>query len=352
MYNTNLEAITIPANDPFADTNALAASPLDYRVAVSKMQAIGLTIGDADTIVGVGTKNHTYLSTLNPYFHFDNIEFDRLFSMALAREWSRDDAEPRRGLLVSGDSGTGKTTHIRQRLAIQGIPCIEVTMRADMEPTDLLYTRSIVGGDTIIEYGAGALAAKHGIPLVINEIDAAKPSTLLGLNEFFDTGTVVITETGEVIHAKRGFQVHATCNSKFLDDPTDAFAGTRGQNASVLRRFFSMVYESPTADQEADFIQSLYPDLDAGVVKKKATFVVALRDAGKTPTKIGNQNVQLSRTFCRSMVIDWLYLESTFGYMLNRGVSPGLYALGPVLTNLMPDHEKEAVKALYETILV
>lgn len=351
MYNTNLEAITVPSSDPFADTNALATDALDYKVAMSNMQAIGLKIGQADTIVGVGTKNHPYLHALNPYFHFDNIEFDRLFTMSLAREWSRDDAEPRRGLLVSGDSGTGKTTHFRQRYAIQGIPCIEVTMRPDMEATELLYTRSIVGGDTMIELGLGALAAKHGIPLIINEIDAAKPSTLLALNEFIESGTVVITETGEVIHAKRGFQVHATCNSRFLDDPTDAFAGTRGQNVSVLRRFFSMVYDSPSVTQEAEFIQSLYTDLDPAVVQKKAQFVVALRDAGKTPTRIGNQNVQLSRTFCRSMVIDWLYLESTFGYMLSRGISPGLYALGPVLTNLMPDHEKEAVKALYETIL-
>ncbi|WP_394697469.1 AAA family ATPase [Pseudoxanthomonas japonensis] len=351
MYNSHLEAITIPANDPFADTNALASRAMDYKVAVTKMRSVGLDIGDADTIVGIGTKNHTYLPAMNPYFRFDNIEFDRLFSMALAREWSRDDAEPRRGLLVSGDSGAGKTTHLRQRHAYQGIPCIEVTMRADMEPTELLYTRSIVGGDTTIEYGAGALAAMYGIPLIINEIDAAKPSTLLGLNEFFDSGTVTIVETGEVIHAKRGFQVHATCNSKFLDDPTDAFAGTRGQNTSVLRRFFSMVYESPSVDQEAEFIQSLYPDLDKGIVQKKAQFVVALREAGKTATKIGNQSVQLSRTFCRSMVIDWLYLESTFGYLLSRGISPGQYALGPVLTNLMPDHEKEAVNALYDSIL-
>ena len=353
MYNTHLSQLSVPAsNDPFDFHNSSVVEKLEYKVAMAKTDRIGLAaLGQNDTVAGVSTQGHPYLPAVNPYFFFDNLEFDRLFTMAINREWERDDSEPRRGLLVSGDSGTGKTTHLRQRFAYQGIPCIEVTMRPDMEPTDLLYTREIVGGDTIISYGAGALAAKYGIPMIINEIDAAKPSTLLGLNEFFDTGTVTITETGEVIHAKRGFQVYATCNSRFLDDPSDSFSGTRGQNVSVLRRFFSMVYASPTVDQEAVFIQNLYPDMDPAIAKKKATFVVALRDAGKSPVTINNKQVQLSRTFCRSMVIDWLDLEGRFSYLAGQGITPALYAMGPVMTNLMSDYEKAAVSAVFEQIL-
>ncbi|QRD62752.1 AAA family ATPase (plasmid) [Xanthomonas citri pv. citri] len=354
MYNTNLDTLLIPAAaDPFQDHNQQVAGKLEYRVAMASTDMIGLhALGANETVAGVGTKGHPYLAPVNPYFHFDNPDFDRLFTMAVNREWERDESEPRRGLLVSGDSGTGKTTHIRQRFAYQGIPCIEVTMRPDMEPTDLLYTREIVGGDTIVSYGAGALAAKHGIPMIINEIDAAKPSTLLGLNEFFDSGSIVINETGEVITAKRGFQVFATCNSKFLDDPTDAFTGTRGQNVSVLRRFFSMVYDSPTVQQEQEFIQNLYPDVNADVALKKAQFVVAVRAAGKEPTQVNGRSVQLSRTFCRSMVIDWLDLEGRFEYLARQGISPARFALGPVLTNLLPDHEKSAVNAIFDQVLV
>lgn len=354
MYNTNLNSFQVPAiDDPFADHNQAVNGNLEFQIAMASTDQIGLdALGANQTVVGVGTKDHPYLAKVNPYFHFDNPEFDRLFTMAINREWERDESEPRRGLLVSGDSGTGKTTHIRQRFAYQGIPCIEVTMRPDMEPTDLLYTREIVGGDTMISYGVGALAAKHGIPLIINEIDAAKPSTLLGLNEFFDSGSIVISETGEVIHAKRGFQVFATCNSKFLDDPTDAYTGTRGQNVSVLRRFFGMVYESPTVEQEQEFILSLYPDMDPEVAKKKAQFVTMLRAAGKEPTTVNSRQVQLSRTFCRSMVIDWLDLEGRFEYLQKQGKSPAQYALGPVLTNLLPDHEKAAVNAIFEQVLV
>lgn len=354
MYNTNLEGLTVPtSNDPFQDHNSSVKGKLEFQIAMASTDQIGLdALGPNETVVGVGTKGHPYLAAVNPYFHFDNPEFDRLFTMAVNREWERDESEPRRGLLVSGDSGTGKTTHIRQRFAYQGIPCIEVTMRPDMEPTDLLYTREIVGGDTMISYGVGALAAKHGIPLIINEIDAAKPSTLLGLNEFFDSGNIVIGETGEVINAKRGFQVFATCNSRFLDDPSDSFSGTRGQNVSVLRRFFSMVYESPTQEQEKEFILSLYPDMNPDVAEKKAMFVTLVRAAGKEPAQIGSRTVQLSRTFCRSMVIDWLDLEGRFEYLQGQGMSPALYALGPVFTNLMPDHEKTAVKQIFEQVLM
>ncbi|WP_440986289.1 AAA family ATPase (plasmid) [Xanthomonas sontii] len=354
MYNTHLDTLSVPStNDPFQDHNQSVSGKLDFRIAMASTDMIGMpALGANETVVGVGTKGHIYLAPVNPYFHFDNPDFDRLFTMTINREWERHESEPRRGLLVSGDSGTGKTTHIRQRFAYQGIPCIEVTMRPDMEPTDLLYTREIVGGDTMISYGAGALAAKHGIPMIINEIDAAKPSTLLGLNEFFDTGSIVINETGEVIQAKRGFQVFATCNSKFLDDPTDSFTGTRGQNVSVLRRFFSMVYDSPTVEQEQEFILSLYPDINPEVAKKKAEFIIAVRAAGKEPTQVNGRTVQLSRTFCRSMVIDWLDLEGRFEYLAKQGISAAQYALGPVLTNLLPDHEKAAVKGLFEQVLL
>ena len=290
----------------------------------------------------IGTEGHPHLARTDPGYQFDNIEMDRLITVALNREWQRKEDDPRRGILLMGPTGSGKTTYIRQRLARQGIPLVEMTWREEMETVDSLYTRELVGGDISIAYAAITQAAIGGYPVLINEIDAGRPGQVMGLNEVIDTGRITIPETGETIEAKRGFQVYATCNSSFLEDLSGSYAGTRTQNASVLNRFFKFEFGYPDEKKEIAFIQKRYPSF--AFATEAAKFAALMRKASE---ESGHDGHQIAVQFSRRTLIDWLDVAGHLGHLKDKGLSPLKYALGPVIAAGRPPEEVASIYHLF-----
>lgn len=359
MYNANLRSVQFDAaqfdpTDPLVLANDEHAKGMrDYGVAVADLAALGLGKDFAGTqsAVYLDTEKHIHLGRCNPRFVFDNLELDRLITVAINREWEREDYEPRRGVLLMGPTGAGKSTYFRERFARQGIPAVEITWRPEMEAVDAIYTKEAIGGDTVLVPAAIQLAARGGYPVIINEIDVARPGQLIGLNEIIDTGTITIPETGEVIHAKRGFAVFATCNSNFTEDRSGSYAGTRTQNASVLNRFFKYVFEYPGQEAEKAFILKNFPALADAVASQYAQFVTMLRKASDPVgdgLAVGNARKRLSLEFSRRNLLDWLGLTQSFAHLEARQISVPKYALKPVYTAGMPDDEIATVEHLFD----
>jgi len=355
-YNHHLGSLSWDPSSVDADHPVALANQENrgYQVAIGDLGEIGLgsQFTGNQAACYLGTKDHPHLARCNPRFVFDNLDLDRLITATINREWLRDEHEPRRGILLMGPTGAGKTTYLRERLARQGIPAVEITWRPDMDAVDAIYTRELVGGDIFFTPAAIQLAAKGGYPVIINEIDMARPGQLVALNEIIDTGKIVIPETGETIEARRGFMVFATCNSSFTEDRTGAYAGARSQNVSVLNRFFKFQFGYPNEEQETDFIMSHFPQIPADMAKKYAWFVTMVRAAsnplssGLRFTTLGIRRVGLE--FSRRNLLDWLNLAETFAYLENRQVNVPKYALGPVFTAGLPDDERATVEHLLD----
>lgn len=355
MYNPALASLK-PDDSclMFQEFNTFDAEqfPNRYRLGMADMSKLGMPdrYKGSTTIAGIGTENHPYNIPFNPSYQFDNPAMDRLINMVMIREMERRPEEPRRGILVGGPSGGGKSSYIAQRHAYQGIPCIEITCRPDMEASDLLYTRELVNGNTDVCYSLGIIAALNGIPLILNEVNNLKPAVLLALNDFIEYGRVVIPETGEAIEARRGFVVHVTFNGQFTDDATGQHAGVRSQNVSMLRRFFVAKLGFPTFEQEKAFIQRLNPDFEDATASAYAKFVDTMHRASDLESggaMVDGKSIRLSRPFNRSNLIDWLEMTARGEYLRNDGLDPAWWALEPTYYGLMPDAEVQAVRDIY-----
>lgn len=288
---------------------------------------------------------HSALNTPDRRHTFDNIDLDRLFNYATFREWSRHDCDPRRGILLMGPSGTGKTTYFQERFAQRGIPLYEITGDPDMMASDLLQTKEVVNGTTYWEDGPILKAMREGLPVCFNEMNLLSPSQATALNEIIEKGRALLPEDKSVVVAKRGFMVFATCNGSFTEDRTGSFRGTRGQNVSVLNRFYKYTYPFATAAQEADCILRVHPEIGDQLASRMATFADYTRKAADQDSR-GFDGKRVSQALSRRHLLDWADMLKGMAYLKKKGekIELAAYTLNFVYTANMAPEEQACIE--------
>lgn len=270
---------------------------------------------NANCVAYLDVAEHAALSTPDPRHVFDDIHLDRLFSYATFREWSRHDMDPRRGILMMGPSGTGKTTYLENRFAQRGIPLYSETGSPDAVLSDWIMTKEIVNGTTFWAEGALLMAMREGVPFVIQEIDLLAPAQLTSINEIIDKGICLSPEDKSIVRAKRGFQVFATCNSSFTEDRTGGFSGTRRQNQSVLNRFYKYTCGYASVQQEAECIVRVHPELPMELATRMAQFADLTRTAA---AEGGLDGRCMSQGMSRRHLLDWADMLKGMSYLRNH----------------------------------
>ena len=281
---------------------------------------------------------------INPNHVFDNVDLDRLLGYVINREWSRADHESRRGILLLGPSGTGKTSFLEQRHAQRGIPVYSVTATPDLTASDLLQSREVAGGTTYWEAGVVLRAMQEGIPVIIHEGNLLAPAQLVALNEVIEKGRAILPESGDVVHAKRGFVVHMTGNGRFTEGGVDGFSGTRSQNVSVESRFYVYVMPFATVEQEVEFLAKRFPGLPNDLVKSMAEFAELTRKA-----HVGEGDAYLEIAMDRRRLELWGEMMVAYAPLANQGIDVAPYTLQFNYTASLPPEQAEAVVQLLGT---
>lgn len=131
--------------------------------------------------------------------------------------------------LLVGETGTGKTSIIRQIAYLRKQPYVRINLTGYTSPDELIGSKSAQNGSTYFEEGVMIKAMRDGAILVMDEINATPPDCLFALHSLLDDERKVTLPNGVVVHPHPEFRFFATMNPDY--------EGTKSVNKALTDRF-------------------------------------------------------------------------------------------------------------------
>ena len=156
----------------------------------------------------------------------------------------------RKIVYIWGETGTGKTSMIKQYCYETHRPRIRMNMRGDITSDIFVGRRGLRDGETYWIDGLLIIAMERGYVLNIDEPDYAPSEIMARLNSVLDSGKLVLDEDdGRVVTADPDFQVIFSGNTPGLIDMTTVYSGTQPINAAIRNRVQCWIeMEEPTTE--------------------------------------------------------------------------------------------------------
>lgn len=259
-------------------------------------------------------------------------------------------------LALTGPTGSGKTSLIREIAAILNWPYMQANAHSRMEVPDLIGGLRLecdpATGDqrTVFSYGPLALAMKHGYIFCLDEGDFLDPSVMSGLNAILEGAPLVIPENGgEIIRPHKYFRFVITCNTRGQGDDNGLYGGTLAQNLATWDRYRMVEVPYMSAEDELETVQHVLGgkagDIIARMVeianKVRAQFVGNPSPTGET----GNLTV----TFSTRTLLRWARISGSYKRANVEGCAMAL-ALRESLTNRAPIDQRIAIHTIAQTV--
>ena len=290
-------------------------------------------------IEGYADATHPHVPPVQPYVFRQGLNA----VLAFLRDAGGD------ALLLTGPTGAGKTSLIRQVAARLYWPTQEVTCHGRLEFADLLGGFQLMHGETRFVHGPLAIAAREGHLLIVNEIDLMDPAELAGLNDIVEGAPLVIAQNGgEVIRPHRKFRVIATGNSAGAGDSTGLYQGVLRPNLAFLDRFRVLQVSYPDPESELSLLDQLVPDLPPEIARKLIVVANEVRRLflGEPGSEIAAGG-ELTVTLSTRTLLRWARLTVTF----KGAPSPLAYALDHALTARAAAEERTAIHRIAADVL-
>lgn len=193
-------------------------------------------------------------------------------------------------MLLTGESGTGKSTAAKVIAYRCGLPCVTVNLSINIEEADLFGTMipnpikaSADDAEFIWQDGVITRAIRNGYVVVCEELNFARAGVLGKLNSLLDENRQIELANGERIKAHKNFRLFATCNV--------GYEGTNRLNKALINRFQTVkVFDDIDSKAAWEIIQkrTKYSDYT------KFTKVYAVYAAIKKYSKEQDRNIVIS----------------------------------------------------------
>lgn len=139
--------------------------------------------------------------------------------------------------LLIGETGTGKTTIIREVAREKGKTLIRVSVNGSMGVEEILGKWLVNKGTTVWQDGILTMALRAGHWVVFDEINAALPEILFTLHSLLDDDRKIVLaeKDNEIVAPHNQFRFFATMN------PPEEYAGTKDMNKALISRFTAVL---------------------------------------------------------------------------------------------------------------
>ena len=160
-------------------------------------------------------------------------------------------------LLLWGPTGSGKTSVFEQWCARLGIPLFMAKGHRRFEPMEAFG--QFVGGEngtTPWVDGPVTLAARYGLPCIINEYDRIAADRTIVFNDVFEGRSFPIPgKSGEVVTPQPGFAVVVTANTNLVEDLSGNYGTANTHDMSILERIVALHVGYPSDETETKLLE-------------------------------------------------------------------------------------------------
>ena len=140
-------------------------------------------------------------------------------------------------IFITGMSGNGKSSMVMESCAKHNIPMIRMNITAMTTSEDLIGHKTLVDGNVVIVEGPVLIAMRNGIPVLLDELDAAQSNSIMCLQGILEGRPFYFALTNEYIVPAKGFNIIATGNTKGKGSSDGRYVGTNVLNDAFLERF-------------------------------------------------------------------------------------------------------------------
>ena len=188
--------------------------------------------------------------------------------------------------LMSGPTGSGKSSLVKYCAAMTGRPFIRLNMNGDIESSAIFGHLVVEGGSTKWQHGAGTVAIKYGAVLLIDEWEIMPPEVGMGFQNVLEDGGYLFlkempgTSEEKMIVPHDNFRLVYAGNTVGQGDEMGAFAGVAVQNTATIDRFqTTIILDYLSVEHEKGVLKNTVPDLGATAITKMLQFANLVRTA-------------------------------------------------------------------------
>lgn len=179
-------------------------------------------------------------------------------------------------VFITGLSGNGKTLMVEQVCATLQRECIRVNISIETDESDLLGGPTLVNGNVVNRDGPVITAMKRGAILLIDEVDRGS-NKLMCLQGILEGKPYYNKKNGELVHAKLGFSVIATANTKGRGSEEGRYLSQILDDAFLERFPITVEQEYPDIKTEKKILTPLIDD--ANFVEKLTQWADVVRQS-------------------------------------------------------------------------